>query len=233
MFSSHRRILIAVLVATVALGAVVFALVRFAGGGADEPADTAGPAATARVVQPGAPGQTGRTLSPGEQSKLPPPPAHTAADTQFMQRMIAHHTQALEMTALVADRAQSPEVSLLAGRIQTSQRDEITQMERWLTERGVEVPGSHTQHAGHDATMPGMLTPEDMGRLRGTRGEEFDRLFLDLMIRHHNGALTMVQQLYAAGGGLEPASDRFAREVNADQAIEIRSMQELLTRLAD
>ncbi|MDW5327489.1 DUF305 domain-containing protein [Plantactinospora sp. KLBMP9567] len=225
MFSSRRRLLIAVPAAAVALGVGSFALLRFTGDRPDEPA------AATRVVQPGAPGQPGRVLSPGEQSKLPPPPAHTEADVQFMQRMIAHHAQALEMTALVADRAESPEVSLLAGRIQTSQRDETTQMERWLTERGAQVPGPHTHHAGHDATMPGMLTPEELSQLRQARGREFDRLFVDFMIRHHNGALTMVQQLYAAGGGLEPATDRFAREVNADQAIEIRSLQQLLAKL--
>ncbi|GAA3744470.1 DUF305 domain-containing protein [Plantactinospora mayteni] len=226
MFPSRRRLLIAVPATVVALGVGLFAVLRFTG---DPPAE---PAAATRVVQPGAPGQAGRILSPAEQSKLPPPPAHTGSDVQFMQRMIGHHAQALEMTALVADRAESPEVSLLAGRIQTSQRDETAQMERWLTERGAEVPGPHTQHAGHAGVMPGMLTPEQMGELRQARGREFDRLFVDFMIRHHNGALTMVQQLYAAGGGLEPATDRFAREVNADQAIEIRSLQELLAKLA-
>ncbi|MEQ4303700.1 DUF305 domain-containing protein [Plantactinospora sp. B6F1] len=227
MFSSRRRLLIAVPVAVIALGAGLFAVLRSTGDRPDEPA------AAARVVQPGAPGQAGRTLSPAEQSQLPPPPSHTEADVRFMQRMIAHHAQALEMTALVADRAESPEVLLLAGRIQTSQRDETTQMQRWLAERGAEVPGPHSRHAGHDAAMPGMLTPEQMGRLRQARGREFDRLFLDFMIRHHNGALTMVQQLYAAGGGLEPAADRFAREVDADQTIEIRSLRELLTKLPD
>ncbi|MGS2617875.1 DUF305 domain-containing protein [Micromonospora sp. LZ34] len=211
--------------AIVAAGAALFAVLQLTGDRAEEPPAT-------RVVQPGAPGQAGRTLSPAERAQLPPPPAHTAADTQFMQRMIAHHAQALEMTALVTDRAESREVSLLARRIETSQRDEIAQMQRWLTERGEQVPGPHAHHAGHDAVMPGMLTPEQLGQLTRARGAEFDRLFLDLMIRHHNGALTMVQQLYAAGGGLEPASDRFAREVNADQAIEIRSMQELLAKLS-
>ncbi|WBB70021.1 DUF305 domain-containing protein [Micromonospora sp. WMMD812] len=227
MFSSRRRVLTAVVAAAVTLGAVLFAIVQLTGDDSD-----ARPAAPTRVVQPGAPGQTSRTLSPAEQAQLPPPPTHTAADTQFMQHMIAHHAQALEMTALVADRAASSEVPLLARRIETSQRDEIAQMQRWLTERGEEVPGPHAHHAGHDAVMPGMLTPEQFGLLRQARGAAFDRLFLDFMIRHHNGALTMVQQLYAAGGGLEPASDRFAREVTADQGIEIRSMQQLQARLA-
>lgn len=221
--------------ATVAvLGVALFAVLRSTGDHPDDRAanQAAAPPTANQVVQPGAPGQAGRTLSPVEQSQLPPPPAHNPADTQFMQRMIAHHRQALEMTALVADHAGSPEMSLIAGRIDTSQRDEIAQMERWLTERREALPGPHTHHAEHDAVMPGMLTPEQFGQLERARGAEFDRLFLELMIRHHEGALTMVAQLYAARGGLEPASDRFAREVNADQGIEIRSMRELLARLA-
>ncbi|WP_147456898.1 DUF305 domain-containing protein [Micromonospora pisi] len=235
MFSSRRRVLAAVAATAAVLGVGSFAVLRATGDRADERAANqvvqSAPPTANQVVQPGAPGQAGRTLSPAEQSQLPPPPAHTPADAQFMQRMISHHRQALEMTALVADRAAGPEVSLLARRIETSQRDEITQMERWLTERGEEVSGPHAHHTGHDAAMPGILSPEQLSQLERARGAEFDRLFLDLMIRHHNGALTMVQQLYAAGGGLEPASDRFAREVNADQGIEIRSMQELLATL--
>ncbi|MEV1327960.1 DUF305 domain-containing protein [Micromonospora costi] len=223
MFSSRRRILVAAVVAAAALGASVFAVVQLT---RDDSAG--GPVAAPRVVQPGAPGQAGRALSPSEQSHLPAPPTHTTADTQFMQKMIGHHAQALEMTALVPDRAESRDVSLLAKRIETSQRDEIAQMQRWLTERGEQVPRPHEHHTG----MPGMLTPEQLAQLGRARGAQFDRLFLDLMIQHHEGALTMVQQLYGAGGGLEPASDRFAREVNADQGIEIRSMRELQARLA-
>ncbi|MEV4811651.1 DUF305 domain-containing protein [Micromonospora avicenniae] len=226
MFSSRRRIVIAAVAAAVVLGASVFAVVQLTD---DAPE---GPVAAPRIVQPGAPGQSGRVLSPAEQSKLPAPPKHTEADTQFMQRMIAHHVQALDMTALVADRSVSKDVSLIAKRIETSQRDEIAQMQQWLTDRGEQLPGPHEHHAEHDAVMPGMLTPEQLAQLVKARGEQFDRLFLDFMIRHHEGALTMVQQLYAAGGGLEPASDRFAREVNADQGIEIRSMRELQARLA-
>ncbi|MEV6376328.1 DUF305 domain-containing protein [Micromonospora musae] len=226
MFSSRRRIVLAAVAATVVLGGAAVAAAQLTD---DAPA---GPVAAPRVVQPGAPGQSGRALSPAEQSQLPAPPKHTAADTQFMQRMIAHHVQALDMTGLVAERATSNEVSLIAKRIETSQRDEIAQMQQWLTDRGEQLPGPHEHHAEHDAVMPGMLTPEQLAELAKTRGEQFDQLFLERMIRHHEGALTMVQQLYAAGGGLEPASDRFAREVNADQGIEIRSMRELQARLA-
>ena len=169
------------------------------------------PPVTPRVVQPGAPGQPGRTLSPEELASLAPP-AYTAADTVFVQRMIPHHAQALEMTALVAGRSASPELPPLAGRITTSQRDEIAQLQRWLTERGLAVPAPHASHPGHDQLMPGMLNDAQLESLRRARGTEFDRLFLDLMIRHHQGALAMVRELYATGGGLEPASDRFARD---------------------
>jgi uncharacterized protein (DUF305 family) len=223
MFSSRRRILISAAVALVALGLGTFVVLQLTGGDPEQPP---GP----RVVQPGAPGQSGRPLSGDDLSSLSPP-GHTGADTLFMQRMIPHHWQALEMTALVAGRGASREVSLLAKRIEISQRDEIALMQRWLEERGEEVTGPHANHAGHDQLMPGMLNDEQLGQLEQARGAAFDRLFLQLMIRHHQGALTMAQQLYAMGGGLEPASDRFAREVNADQSIEIRSMQGLLARL--
>jgi uncharacterized protein (DUF305 family) len=209
--------------AAVALGLAL--LVGFALTGSP-PDDSTG----TRIVQPGAPGQPARTLSKDEVSALSPP-AHTAADTLFIRRMIPHHAQALEITALVGGRGESRDLPLLAQRIEISQRDETAQMERWLKERGEQIPSPHGSHAGHDELMPGMLNDEQLSRLRQARGATFDRLFLELMIRHHEGALAMVRELYATGGGLEPASDRFAREVNADQSIEIGRMQQLLAKL--
>jgi uncharacterized protein (DUF305 family) len=203
-------------VSIVALGSVAVAAVVLG----DDPPQPPGP----RVVQPGAPGQPGRTLSRDDLSSFAPP-SHTPADTRFMQHMIAHHEQALRMTALVPGRGASPDVTQLAGRIDVSQRDEISLMRRWLAEH--REPTTAPDHAGHE-TMPGMLTPDQLSRLEAARGAEFDRTFLQFMIQHHEGALTMVRELYAAGGGLEPASDRFAREVNADQTIEIRRMQSML-----
>lgn len=222
MFWSRRLVIVAIAAATV-LGAGAYAIVQLATDAPDTRADV-------RVVQPGAPGQPGRTLSREELSTLSPP-SFTAADTQFMQRMTTHHAQALEMTALVAARHRSPDLPVLAERITISQRDEIAQMQRWLAERGLPVPTPHASHPRHDALMPGMLSDAELGRLGTARGGDFDRLFLELMIRHHQGALTMVRELYSTGGGLEPAIDRFAREVEADQRIEIRRMQELLARL--
>jgi uncharacterized protein (DUF305 family) len=191
--------------------------------------DSGSPAANPRVVQPGAPGQSGRTLSDDDLSSLAPP-RHNTSDTRFMQRMIHHHAQALEMTALVDERTNSADVPRLAGRIEVSQRDEIAQMERWLADRGEAHPGGHATH-GQGELMPGMLDEAGFRRLRAARGVAFDRLFLESMIRHHEGALAMVTELYNSGGGFEPACDRFAREVNADQTIEIARMREMLTAL--
>ena len=207
------------MVSVVALGAGLLVAFRLT---ADGPDGSAGP----RVVQPGAPGQPGRTLSTDDLSSLSPP-AHTAADTRFMQRMIMHHGQALRMTALVPGRGQSAEIPLLAGRIDASQRDEITQMRRWLADRREEVAQPTPDHAGHEL-MPGMLTDGQFRQLDLARGVAFDRLFLEFMIYHHEGALAMVRELYATGGGFEPACDRFARDVNADQNIEIGRMRLML-----
>jgi len=214
---SNRRLVIVSAAVAAALGIGIVVAVQLSD---DEPAG-------ARIVQPGAPGQAGRTLSPGDVATIEPP-AHNAADTLFMQQMIPHHAQALEMTALVDGRTGNTDLSLLAERIEASQLTEIDQMEAWLTERQEEVPAGHDHHSGQPELMPGMLTDDQLAQLTAARGAEFDRLFLEFMIRHHQGALVMVQQLYAAGGGIEPASDRFAREVTADQNIEIRRMETML-----
>jgi uncharacterized protein (DUF305 family) len=142
----------------------------------------------APVVQLGAPGESGRTLSP-EEVEAAEDPTWTDADVEFVQMMIPHHQQALEMTALVADRAGDPDLAALAERIEVTQVDEIAQLEAWLTARGETVPGAH---AGHDmagmADMPGLLTPAQLDRLERARGAGFDRLFLRGMIQHHEGA---------------------------------------------
>lgn len=220
---SQRRLVAAVAAFVVAVAGIVVAVVLSQGNGTEQPD---GPL----VVQPGAPGEPGRTLSPEELASLTVPP-HNAADVEFFERMIPHHAQALEMTALVADRTTNPDVRLLAERIEVSQRDEIARMGEWLTARGLPVPELHANHAGHDGLMPGMLNDEQMRQLEQARGSEFDRLFLEFMIYHHQGAIAMAEELYARGGGLEPESDRFAREVIADQGIEITRMQQMLAQL--
>jgi uncharacterized protein (DUF305 family) len=139
-----------------------------------------------QTIQPGAPGQASRTVA----SSAAPVPriAHTAADVAFMQGMIGHHAQALEMTELLKTRSESADMKLLALRIEVSQSDEIRFMQRWLSTRGEAVPGPHAHHA-HDAKlMPGMLTPADMARLTAAKGTEFDKLFLEYMIKHRDRA---------------------------------------------
>ncbi|HET7229746.1 MAG TPA: DUF305 domain-containing protein [Longimicrobium sp.] len=215
---------------------------------------TAGCGAATAQVQPSAP-------PPGARPSVAPPaaradtggaPRHNAADVAFMRGMMAHHAQALEMTALVPTHTENTQIQLLARRIDVSQQDEIATIRRWLQDRGEAVPAAGA-HAGHDmagmqhdmpgmqhdtsamehARMPGMLSPEEMARLRAATGVEFDALFLQLMIRHHEGALTMVEQLLAApGAAQQPDTFGFANDVDADQRAEIARMQRLLAAIS-
>ncbi|HEX2717225.1 MAG TPA: DUF305 domain-containing protein [Gemmatimonadaceae bacterium] len=157
---------------------------------------------------------------------------YAAADVEFMQRMIHHHAQALVMTGLVAGRADRRELELLAGRIDASQRSEIESMRRWLEKRGEHAPDP--SHAHHDAmtSMPGMLTDAQLAELRAATGATFDRLFLERMIQHHEGALSMVADLFATpGAGQESEIFRFATDVDADQRAEIARMRNLLNTI--
>jgi uncharacterized protein (DUF305 family) len=185
----------------------------------------------APVLQPGAPGEATRTLPPDEVSGIQRP-GITAADVAFMQGMIGHHAQALEMVELLETRTDSEGMKLLAERIAVSQADEITMMREWLADRGASVPGEHAHHA-HDAKlMPGMLTPQEMAQLAAARGTAFDRLFLEYMIRHHEGALVMVRELFATpGAGQEAEIYAFASDVDADQRMEIIRMAGMLKEL--
>ena len=158
---------------------------------------------------------------------------HTDADVRFMRHMIAHHQQAVVMTDLVPERAASDAVRLIAERIRVSQGDEIRRMVSWLSARGEAVPDTGREHAHHAATshrgMPGILRPAQIDSLRAARGAEFDQLFLEYMIRHHEGALVMVEELFATdGAGQELDIFRFASDVDADQRAEIRRMRALL-----
>ncbi len=184
---------------------------------------------TSRVVQPGAPGQASRVLAANEAADMERP-QHGAADVRFMQGMIPHHAQAIEMSDLVASRTDNESIRLLARRIDISQKDEIRLMERWLERRGETAPdAADHMHAGDGALMPGMLTAEEMARLAAARGADFDRLFLEGMIAHHQGALTMVGELFSTvGGGQETEVHRFASDVDADQDMEIQRMRSML-----
>jgi uncharacterized protein (DUF305 family) len=157
---------------------------------------------------------------------------YTEADVGFMQGMISHHAQAITMTALVPTRTTRPELRMLAERIDVSQRDEIAMMRRWLEVRGVAAPEPGAGHGHHGVLMPGMLTPEEMAGLAGATGAGFDRRFLEGMITHHEGALTMVAELFGAGAGREPELFRFGSDVDTDQRAEIKRMRALLMTLS-
>jgi len=196
------------------------------------------------VVKPGAPGQPTVVLP---SSTRPTLPIRSAKDVEFMQGMIMHHGQAVEMTALIDSRSENKELRLLGARISKSQSDEMNFMKRWLEARsepvspssnsGMLMPGmSNTRSASGSAVkpmlMPGMLTPQQMDALRKAKGIEFDRLFLTGMIQHHTGALVMVKDLFdTAGAGQNADLFNFATDVDTGQRAEIRIMQEMLSTL--
>lgn len=193
------------------------------------------------VVQPGAPGKPSKTLPPSTKATLPP---RSQADVEFMQGMIMHHAQAIEMTSFIESHTENKDLHSLGARISRSQSDEIKFMQRWLAVRGESVSMSPQKMPGHTDMdqhmdmshepmhlMPGMLTSEQMEALRKAKGVEFDRLFLAGMIQHHNGALTMVKDLFdTAGAGQDAELFNFATDVDTGQRAEIRIMQEMLER---
>jgi uncharacterized protein (DUF305 family) len=190
--------------------------------------------ATPVVVQPGAPGKPSKTLPPSTKGTLPP---RSPADVEFMQGMIMHHSQAVEMTALIASHSENKDLRSLGARISSSQSDEIKFMRRWLAARGESLSMAAPGMPGMDmsrqpmALMPGMLTPEQMEALRKAKGTEFDHLFLTGMIQHHNGALTMVKDLFdTAGAGQDAEIFDFATDADNTQRAEIRIMQSMLEK---
>jgi uncharacterized protein (DUF305 family) len=185
------------------------------------------------IVQPGAPGEATRVISAEKAVDLSRV-QYTAADVEFMQGMIGHHAQALEMTALLSSRTESEDMRKLAHRIEVSQKDEIKMMREWLRNRKQTVPDEHAHHAPGAKLMPGMLTAEEMGRLSKAKGQEFDRLFLAYMIKHHEGALTMVTDLFSKpGAGQESDVFAFASDVDADQRMEIDRMSAMLVQFKE
>jgi uncharacterized protein (DUF305 family) len=191
-------------------------------------ADPAGPV----VVQPGAPGKPSKRLPPSTTPKLPP---RSPAEVEFMQGMIMHHAQAVEMTALISSHTENKDLRSLGARISSSQSDEIKFMRRWLAARGEPLELSSRampEMPSHSmGLMPGMLTPEQMEGLRKAKDAEFDRLFLIGMIQHHNGALTMVKDLFdTAGAGQDADLFDFATDADNTQRAEIRIMQAMLDK---
>jgi uncharacterized protein (DUF305 family) len=190
-------------------------------------------AQTPNIVQPGAPGKPTKSLPPTTRATLPPT---SPADVQFMQGMIMHHAQAVEMTALIESHTDNKNVKSIGARISRSQADEIKFMKRWLVTRGQPISESmhdmHHMDMSHDSMlMPGMLTAAQMDALRKAKGVEFDRLFLTGMIQHHGGALTMVKDLFdTAGAGQDAELFNFATDVDSGQRAEIRIMQSMLEK---
>jgi uncharacterized protein (DUF305 family) len=188
------------------------------------------------IVQPGAPGQSSRVLPASTRAVLPP---LMKKDVEFMQGMIMHHAQAVEMTALIDSRTDNKELRLLGARISKSQSDEMSFMKRWLQARGQRTKmvmgdmddmgdmGDMDMSMHH--MMPGMLTSEQMDALRKAKGAEFDRLFLTGMIQHHKGALVMVKDLFdSPATGQDAELFNFATDVDSGQRAEIRIMQNML-----
>lgn len=160
---------------------------------------------------------------------------YTAADVRFMSEMIHHHAQALVMARWAPTHGASSTIRTLAERNTVSQRDEITFMERWLEERNEPVPDTEASHAalGHGKLMPGMLTADQLAQLDRARGPDFDRLFLTFMIQHHEGAITMVEELLGARGAAQDETIfQFAADVHADQLAEIDRMSRILATLS-
>jgi uncharacterized protein (DUF305 family) len=204
--------------------------------------DAADQPVPAPMVQPGAPGQSSKILPP---DTVIPVQGPTEADARFVQGMIHHHAQAVEMTALMPARTKNKALLAFGKRISISQTDEINYMKQWLEDRGQAVPTEHDQmahmahmhgmdHSGHmDMSsmpmMPGMLTPEQMNALAKASGPAFDHLFLTGMIQHHNGALIMVQQLFETpGAGQDSQLFDFATDVENTQTAEINIMKGML-----
>ena len=188
---------------------------------------------TPPVVQLGPPGETGTPLTEEEIAELEET-SYTDADVAFVQNMMPHHEQALVMTDLVADRTGRDDLPQLAERMDVSQRDEIALMERWLEDRGEEVTDASAGHDhGDGELMPGMLTEDDLARLEAASGRAFDELFLQYMIRHHEGARVMVAELLSGGeGGQESDVFQLAQHIDSDQSIEIARMKSLLAEIA-
>ena len=188
------------------------------------------------IVRPGAPGQATKILPSTTRATLPP---STVQDVEFMQGMIMHHAQAVEMVALMDARTENKALRSLAARIGHSQSDEINFMKRWLIARGESTAMKMSEmgemagmdHGQHSMLMPGMLTQRQMDALKKAKGAEFDKLFLTGMIQHHEGALIMVKDLFnTAGAGQDAELFNFTTDVDSGQRAEIKIMQTMLSK---
>jgi len=189
-----------------------------------------GSSAGTRRLPRGAPGDDTKTIDTAQATDLSKVQA-TPADVKFMQGMIGHHAQAVEMVQLLNQNSDNVDMKRLGLRIQVSQDDEMNMMRTWLKDRGQEVPGPHAHHEP-GGFMPGMLTSEEMAALAAAKGKEFDRLFLMGMIKHHGGAISMVEDLFKTpGAGQEGGIFAFASDVDSDQRMEIDRMGAMLKEI--
>ncbi|SIM59765.1 Uncharacterized conserved protein, DUF305 family [Micromonospora cremea] len=180
------------------------------------------PDATAPVLMPGAPGEPAKTVRANEKSPAPRP-TYNNADIRFVTMMIPHHEQALVMARLAADRAANPQLKIIADRILAAQEPEIKTLETWLTDRGLDRNSS----GGHQHSMAGMQTAEALELLTAARGAEFDRMFVDMMVEHHQGAIDMAGEVLALG--VNVIVNETASSVVVEQGAEINRMRETLT----
>lgn len=155
------------------------------------------------------------------------------ADVRFMTGMIGHHAQALVMSGFAPANEAGPQIRILTARIINAQTDEIAYMQQWLSERGRPIPEvDGTGHMAQHMQMPGMLSAQQLERLEDARGVEFDRLFLTYMIQHHEGAVTMVHELFAIdGAALDDLAFKLASDIQVDQITEVARMQSMLDAL--
>ncbi|GGK93927.1 lipoprotein [Sphaerisporangium melleum] len=201
----------------IAAGVVALTVTGCSGG----PAAQAVATASAPVIAPGRPGETAGTLAPGDLVTPVPSPTANAADVTFMQDMVVHHRQALDMSALAATRAASDQVKRIAARIAGVQGPEINAMIRWLRDQGQRVPDHHAAH--HD--MPGMATDEQLAELRAASGADFDRLYLRLMTDHHAGAIAMAADEMDKGSHI--TVQELAEDISVTQTAEIQRLRRI------
>ena len=183
------------------------------------------------IIQPGAPGQASRVITAEEASDLAAI-SYSLGDIQFLRGMIPHHAQAKEMSALAEDRTNNTTVLAVAARITLSQDDEISMMQGWLRDQGLDAPAEDVHHQPGFERMKGMLSDEQMEELAASAGSEFNRLYLEYMIDHHQGALDMVEMLLDQRGSVQdPLLYEFTSDVTSDQKSEIERMDLVLASL--
>lgn len=216
-------------IAPAALALVLLAVTGCSGddGGTDRgaPATTTTATSDTRVLAPGAPGETADVIEPGEEFEVTEG-GYSELDVRFVEQMIPHHRQAVEMAELAQERAQDDRVALVADRIVAGQGPEIEALEAWLEQRGLPLPATG---AGHDHALPGMITQLQVDQLANAAGTEFDELFLTYMSQHHAGAVEMAQPIVL--GGTDQLAMEMATDVSVTQGIEIDRMREILDSL--